>query len=297
MILYYAMGGGLGHLTRSLAILNNAPDLSKSIRLMASSKLAPMVSPMIPCPVDIVDDVTISSRKRYYKFLKSYIETYRIRGIVLDTFPCGIVGEWEHIAREMPRILIARYLKPTAYFKKIGVDTFLPPTQVLSIEPLEDSYLEILNRNSRIACLNAPIILSSEVPYSHDNYNRNKWLIVHSGSEDEGRILIGLAKEKMSISGYEHITVETCFKEDNIYPAERIMPRYSVVISGAGYNMVSVACMGNKNQEYILHPFKRRFDDQFQRVDRYRKGEWLKGDKNGTKDAAMLLSDMVKAIG
>ncbi len=296
MILYYAMGGGLGHLTRSLAILNKAPDLSKSMRLMASSRLASMVSPMFPCPVDIVDDVAISSRKRYYKFLKSYIATYKIRGIVLDTFPCGIAGEWEHVAREIPRILIARYINPAVYFKKIGINTFLPPIHVMSIEPLEDSYLEVLNRSSRVTCLNAPIILTYEVPYSHDNYNRNKWLIVHSGSEDESRTLIGLAKEKLGMSGREQVTIETCFKEDSIYPAEGIMPRYSVVISGAGYNMVSSACMGNKKQEYILHPFKRKFDDQFQRFDRFRKGEWLKGDKNGAKDAAKLLNDMVGTI-
>lgn len=283
------MGGGLGHLTRSLAILQEAPQLSGHVRLMVSSKHAALVMSQAPCPVDFIAGERLTSKRTYLRFLAEYLMQYRIEVIVLDTFPFGIVGEWRHVGGTIPRLLVARYLKWNVYGEKTCKDGPIP-WQTLVLEPLAKEYARVLKRYSQLSTLEAPISLQS-VESSKGHFSDKKdCVVIHSGNETEREALISLAKQ--TCTGYTKgsFMLDCIFPEQGIYPAERAIPHYTYVVSAAGYNMTAIASQSPPEQTHILFPFRRRFDNQFLRVKRLKNGLlWQKQNNNGAQQAAQWL--------
>lgn len=302
VILYYAMGGGLGHLTRSFAILSKCPPSFGPVRLMTSSNLTPMVMSHAPCPVDYIQGDLLSSKSDYIEFLNDYIRQYQIKVVVVDTFPYGIVGEWLWINQEIPRILIARNLKWESYAahvrKKNGhsscPDRF--PCFSLIIEPIEATYNSKLKSCSEIHQIHGPILLETNGKNKSPNQNIKGYLIVHSGSKEECEHLIQLADEKMTHPDQSQCPIEKIFSTQKIYPAENVMHRYSTIISGAGYNMVAIASQAPPTRKHILHPFERKFDDQFFRLGKYMEGSWGSASKNQAMEVAIWLTQKVTCI-
>jgi hypothetical protein len=71
------MGGGLGHLTRSLAILSEIDHGRVKIRVLVSSRHTNLVAPHMPCPVDVLmvaNAWSFAGRTRYilYPFDRRY---------------------------------------------------------------------------------------------------------------------------------------------------------------------------------------------------------------------------------
>ena len=294
MILYYAMGGGLGHLTRSLAILHETPQLIGHVRLMASSQHASLILSQALCPVDIVGGERLSSKRKYLNFLKDYLKQHCINVIVLDTFPFGIVGEWCHVGKTIPRLLVARYLKWNVYAERTKCKDGPIPRQTLVLEPLAKEYSRVLKRYSQLTSLDAPITLqpvdSSKRPFS----DRKDCVVVHSGNEAEREVLIGLAKQKLGGDNESPFTPDCIFPEQGIYPAERAIPYYTHVVSAAGYNMTAIASQSPPERTHILFPFRRRFDNQFLRAKRLKNGFWQQQNNNGAQQAAQWL---ISALG
>ncbi len=296
MILYYAMGGGLGHLSRSLAILQELPQsLGEQVRLLASSRHAGLAIPSIPCPVDVVAGEILTSRRTYLRFFENYLETYRIGAVILDTFPFGIVGEWLQIDSSIPRMLIARSLKWGAYQERIRHHDGPFPQHALVLETLSEQYFHRLKQESRIAQLDAPITLQTKEAAQASQFEEQGLLIVHSGDESERETLREIARQQMNGKNGLSAPLDCIFPEHGIYPAERAMARYKTIVAAAGYNMVAIASQAPPDQNYILHPFPRRFDDQFLRLQRFRQGQWsCRQDGNGREQAARWLADVLK---
>ena len=282
MILYYAMGGGLGHLSRSLAILQELPKtLREQVRLLASSRHAALVRPSSPCPVDIVAGEILTSQRQYRCFLENYLQCYQIGVLVLDSFPFGIVGEWLDVGLSLPRLLIARSLKWRTYQERIDHRDGLFPQHALILEMLSEEYFRRLEQESLLTFLNAPIALWPWKESPSDGVvlrcrqtplqvgDDASVLIVHSGNERERRVLRQIARQKRPLEKIDEI-----FPECGIYPAERTIGRYKTVVAAAGYNMVAIASQAPPDQRFILHPFPRRFDDQFLRLQRYQHQQW-----------------------
>ena len=294
MILYYAMGGGLGHLTRSLAILGKAPQFSGSVRLMTSSLLTPMIIAYAPCPVDYVPGEYLSSMQKYVKFLQEYLQRYQIETIILDTFPVGIVGEWTRVGRELPRILIARYLRWEAYLDRINNSYDPFPEHTLVLEPLARGYHTIITTYSQAISLDAPIMLQEFEELSAAMPSKRGILIVHSGNLEEREELVKRAQDKCNEWDQQEGNIEMIFPERGIYPAEQIIPRYSYIISGAGYNMVAMASQAPTTRKHFLHPFQRRFDDQVERLKRFQKGLWQQKNGDRARQAANWLGQIIR---
>jgi hypothetical protein len=292
MILYYAMGGGLGHLTRSLAILHEAPQLSRHVRLMVSSKHAPLVMSYAPCPVDVIAGERLTSKRKYLKFLDEYLKQYRIEVIVLDTFPFGIVGEWCHVGGTIPRLLVARYLKWKVYVEKTCKDGPIP-WQTLVLEPLAKEYSRVLKRYSQLTVLDVPITLQPIESSKCRLSDRKDCLVVHSGNEAEREVLIGLAKQEFGDHHKSSFTPDCIFPEQGIYPAEQTIPHYANVVSAAGYNMTAIASQSPPERTHILFPFRRRFDNQSLRTKRLKNGLWQQQNNNGAQQAAQWLIDII----
>ncbi len=282
MILYYAMGGGLGHLTRSLAILRELPPLAGHVRLMASSNLASLVLPHAQCPVDIVAGDIISSKGSYLKFLDEYLKQHGIELIVLDTFPFGIVGEWLHIGENIPRLLIARYLKWEAYLKRVKNTTGPIPQYTLILEPPAKGCLCALKKYSQLTWLDGPIMLRTLERSQSSIPDKKDCLVIHSGNKAERQVLISLAKQGFG----KNVTLDCIFPEREIYPAEPLIPHYKKIVSAAGYNMSAVASQSPPERTHLLHPFTRRFDDQFLRLRRFKRGLWKQQNNGAARQAA-----------
>ena len=152
MILYYALGGGLGHIARSFALIEKAPEkLLPAIRLLVSSKSAAVALPHSPCPMDTVPAPAMSDRTLYVKFLSDYLDRHNFSCIVMDTFPFGLLGELKDVAPALPRVLVSRYLRWDAYRERCGVlNGALWSQVVLMIEQQEEAYLETMECNSRM---------------------------------------------------------------------------------------------------------------------------------------------------
>ena len=293
MILYYAMGGGLGHLTRSLAILHQAPQLNGNVRLLASSQYASLAIPYAPCPVDVVVGETLTSKRKYLQFLDTYLQQHRIEVLVLDTFPFGIVGEWAHLGRTVPHFLIARYLKWKMYVTRVEHRDGPIPQQTLILEPLARDYWQTLKEYSQLTLLDAPITLQMGDPSKQclsDRTGRGgSCLIVHSGNNAEREILLRFAKQTLGGGDSISWSPDRIFPEQGIYPAERVIPRYATIVSAAGYNMTAIASQSPPERTHFLYPFRRRFDNQFLRAQQFRKGLWKQRNVNGAQQAAQWL--------
>ena len=292
MILYYAMGGGLGHLSRSLAILQELPQsLFAQVRLLTSSRHTALAISSIPCPVDIVAGDILTSRRAYLRYLENYLKQYHISALILDTFPFGIVGEWLNVGLSLPRMLIARSLKWDAYQERIRHREGPFPQHALVIEMLTEEYFHKLRRESQLVQLDAPITLSVWDTVQSDRLERQGLLIVHSGDEHERETLRQIARRVMNEKNEYVAPPDFIFPEQGFYPAEHVMARYRTIVAAAGYNMVAIANQAPPEQNFILHPFPRRFDDQFLRLQRFEQGQWPRQQEgSGRKQAARWLS-------
>lgn len=114
----YALGGGLGHLTRALALARQATSIGVAIRVVTNS---PFASQLIAASRDFIGDQT------QFDVLPSTIEASECRErivgwlqqhphdlLFVDTFPRGLAGELADViaSQEQPKCLILRDLNP-----------------------------------------------------------------------------------------------------------------------------------------------------------------------------------------
>lgn len=282
MILYYAVGGGLGHITRSLAILNRSPWLAKRARLMTSSAIAGLAVSHSPSPVDHVADETITSKRRYAEFLSDYLERHRARLLIVDTFPSGIVGEWGWVKPPIPMILVARHIKWEEYAKRVGGNG-AAPAHTLGVEPLDEGQERALGNCGEVFRMDSPITLEQQGGGS----TKRGVLVVHSGPAEELAELKKIALERANSADDVDVISPGC----GVYPAESFIRDYSTIVSGAGYNMSALASQAPPGVTHILHPFERRFDDQFLRARRIGEGMWRGVANDGAQKAAVWLEE------
>jgi len=279
MILYYALGGGLGHISRSCALIARAPDSLRSrIRLLVSSAGAEVARPFCPCPLDRVPAQAMADRTLYRRFLARYLARYPFTCVVLDTFPFGLVGEWRHLAPELPRVLVGRYLRWQACRERCGDPAgAVWPKVALMIEQQETVYLEELSRFSRTVTARWPVSPARPTDGPAGGV-APACCIVHSGPPEEVVRLADLARRVMAERGIAGAP-EIFTPEAGLFPVERHLSRFSDVVAGAGYAACAAAAVLNGRVRYHLHPFPRRFDDQVLRLGRLREGLW--GDTSG----------------
>jgi hypothetical protein len=289
-VLYYAAGGGLGHLTRTLAIVSAMDSSSIPLRVLASSTYAGMAEKAFPCALDRVPIAAMSSRRAYGNFLDNYLSLHHVKALVLDTFPWGIAGEWIDRAADLPRYLIARSVRWESYLERTLKKTGRRPAAALIIEPVEEEYVEFLARNCALTHCNMPIINKSGfmdaaggVQQAHDS---SRYLVIHAGATCERDVLVAAARESMWRDCKADIPLDMIFPEQEIFPATVLFHRYTCIVSAAGYNMVAAASRSAPNCRHILIPFARRFDDQAARLRRFEAGLWADESGSGTGIAA-----------
>lgn len=298
MILHYALGGGLGHIARSLALIAQAPPgLRERIRLLVSSRSAGAARPICPCPLDIVPDDAMATSRKYARFFDRYIAAHHFSCLVLDTFPFGLVGELSGAAPALPRVLVGRYLRWDAYMRRVGPDdSAIWPTLSLMIEEQSEEYIAEISRHSRVLQCNSPLSLARPEAV-HAGEALKSWCVVHSGSPEELAELSLIARRLMAGQGVAGDPV-IITPEQGIFPLELDPGRFSDVVAGAGYASCAAAKILEGRVRYHLHPFQRRYDDQGLRLQRLRTGVWGGGGTASDRgNSGPFLWDEVRKLG
>jgi len=260
MIVYYAIGGGLGHLTRARRMLET---LRIDATIVTASPYAHLTGayPVLEVPADLEHHVDAH---------RAWIHALGAERLIADTFPGGIQGEL--CGLEMPMDYVARLLRWDEYRRAVPHD--LPSFDTTWIlEELEPEHDAFVRSNSNqvakwTACVPQAGPAAPSPPY---------WLIVHSGPEHEVLELVSYTRELLALTEKpDRILVATrCdvalpegFEHVDAYPAAHLFASATRIISAAGFN-VMLETEAFREKHDVL-PFARRFDDQYRRAARRR---------------------------
>ena len=269
MILYYAVGGGLGHLTRGRRVLE-ALGLSDRAAFVTASPHAhdPRVTGGIP--VIQVPPHVENAPDEHRAWLHALIAEQHPERLIADAFPAGIQGELSGL--DVPMDHVARILRWDEYRRAVPdqIPRFETTWIVEDLAPDHDAFLRA--HSDRVVPLD--LTPSFAVPPSADDF----WLIVHSGPAGEVDELIAYTAALRDISDDppSRIVVATrCdvelpagFESTDEYPATRLFPSAARIISAAGFNTLLETAPWSAKHDVV--PFPRRFDDQYLRASRRR---------------------------
>ena len=286
VILYYALGGGLGHLTRARAGIETL-GLTEVTLLTASPFAAdPRVVgtlPTIAVPPALADDLDA-----WRAWLAALLARLRPAALYLDAFPLGIRGELA--ALPLPPGLAIHYLARGLRwneYRRVAPGAAPPLAVTYLLEPLEpahEAFVRAASAQVRPLLLRDPPSAPTMAEYAHmaalAQDNRPLWLIVHSGPAAEIEELVDYAHEQARAEGMTPTLVLIAQERPvdlpeeiailDRYPAEPFFPLAARLITAAGFNIMRQAMPYRAKHRPL--PFPRRFDDQFARVARWRLG-------------------------
>jgi predicted glycosyltransferase len=235
VILYYALGGGLGHLTRARKVID-ALGL-RDVVLLTASRFARDPRVVGELPVLRVPRRLGRDRAAFRAWLASVLR--EADELLVDSFPGGILGELCGLSLP-PATLIARRLRWEVYEQRL--DGPLPEyARTYEVEPLG---------------LGEPLALP-RAPVGEPLLDEPHWLVVHSGPRHEIDVLLqhALGAPKLVVVSPHH---------RDVYPVAPHLAHAERVITAAGFNAV------HENEpwreRHTLVPFPRALDDQYARA-------------------------------
>jgi len=247
-LLYYAPGGGLGHLTRAVAILRQWKKLTRRPSLLVT--YSPFASLATREKV-VVKQIAGPEPQ----LMKRLVRRAAPRVLVVDTFPRGIVGEIADLvpALECPAVLIQRHLNPS-YVLQFKVTAFV--TQYYRLAVRIGDALEPQTLSQRT--VDVPPVTVREARELPMSAPRSGWLFVDWGEGSEPYM-------KMATEVARHRGKELrVLRRGEYYPAVELMVRSELAIGSGGYNFFQEAALTQTPTIFV--PCRRMYDDQFGRT-------------------------------
>jgi predicted glycosyltransferase len=235
VILYYALGGGLGHLSRARKVI--AALGLRDVAVLTASRFASDARVTGGLPVVPVPPSLGRNRPRFVAWLRSTLADFD--ELLVDSFPGGILGELCEL--ELPRTRhVSRRLNWEIYNARLSG----PLPEFESVHALEPGGLpgEPLGLPPAAA---GPALVDE--PH---------WLVVHSGPRRELDALLRLAEgapRRLVISPYEQW----------LYPIAPHLGHAERIITAAGFNLMHECAPFRDRHVHV--PFARVLDDQFAR--------------------------------
>lgn len=256
MILFYAPGDGLGHLTRVRSVVHTL-QLKDQLAVMTDAEGARRILP----DADIIPLKT---------GVRAVLKALRPEAVYVDAFPAGIQGELSGLQFEQPAYYVARLLQWQFYCAVAGN---APPAYDCTyiLESLSNDHYRALTAFSREL---RPIILadpvsSCETPF-HMVGQQAVWLIVHSGPVAECEELVGYARDMARMESANPAMMLIAQRNAaglpamDFYPAHVLFPSASRIITACGFNSMRQTEAYAARHRFL--PFLRRYDDQFRRA-------------------------------
>lgn len=283
MQLYYATGGGLGHLARASAFFYTQKHLNpqKTILLTASQYtqigFLPNFYKCIQIPPFFQTDLA-----SYISFLTNCLKENNIDRVYLDAFPVGILGEWSDLFTDfsLDFYYIARMLhwenylpllasKPIRFEKTFLIENILPMHQ------------EFILQNSKsveqITLQYPPQTLTKDVQNKINHtkkQGKNIWLIIHSEPKDEVITLLEYAQATARlrqqspffylVSQVKLENLPSSVLQIDALPCEELFEQAELIFSACGFNLMQQLLPFR--QKHLFLPFERKYDLQFERA-------------------------------
>ena len=284
--LYYACGGGLGHVTRMLALIRVLRQhIAGEHRLLFNSPFVQTVQPEIQrLGIRAVSLPASATPHAAQDFVAEQIACFSPELWVVDTFPRGLGGELVMLFAQYPaatKVLISRTL-PAAYVSHYQLNRFVQHHYQLVIAPGERSPFESLPTT----CQTAPFLIRDvdELPRRAQAEKllgllpgQRANLLVGCGTPQECRDLVAHVRAfpapdaplrlalpvevDVDLTAMPHPADVSVVRH---YPVMEILPAVGHVIAQAGYNITHETCaLGVPS---VLYPRRRKYDDQFSRA-------------------------------
>ena len=275
MILYYAVGGGLGHLSRATAVIHTLGLEVQEVLILTSVKSAIEIPFFQEYRIEVLPAHFQQAREAYETWLRDCLQKYAIAEIFIDAFPGGLIGEWHFLAepsfRELRLVYVARLLQWEKYLPFVSKELFFRET--LLLEPLEEAhyqYIELQSFLVRAPQLQYPEAKSVKLP----RLPAEAWLIVHSGPPHEVQALCHLAQETARLEDLKPSFVLISLEKNSkisdkvqylpFYPAHLLFAQAARIFTACGFNAMYQTRPFAAKHHFL--PFERHYDDQFLRA-------------------------------
>jgi hypothetical protein len=264
VILYYAIGGGLGHLVRARAVLHTLGIEGEAVVLTASTHASDRrvvgELPVIRAPDSLDHD-----RAELRRWLDAVLAAVRPERVIVDAFPAGVLGELRDL--DVPVDHVARLLRWPRYVRRL--DGPLPQIETtFVVEPLHpDHRTELAAASSRMEPLHlvdppAPIRddAAGAAPVDGAALVNGAALVVHAGPDHEVEALVSLARS----TGRRVMVARPGGGDLDVHPAAALFPHAGHIVTAAGFNAMRQAAPFRDRHTYV--PFPRPLDDQHARA-------------------------------
>ncbi len=275
MLLYYALGGGLGHLVRARAFLHTLGPATEAT-LFTSSRFADDHRVTGGLPVVRVPDSLGGDRAGLRALLEVTLAATRAARLVVDAFPAGLLGELAGWAPPPGLALwhVARLLRWDRYTS--DASPLLPRYDVtFVVEPLHAEHRRALESASAsirpLDLVDPPFPPPEPIEGPHV-------LVVHSGPDEETLDLVACARELAAAGGRDtRVVLASPSRPEalpesvewrNAFPSTGLFPAAERIVAAAGFNAVRQTEPFRAKR--FLVPYPRRFDDPFARAARVR---------------------------
>jgi hypothetical protein len=269
MLLYYAVGGGLGHLTRASAIINYLQVPSNEVLVLTASPFASMYFSDLPL---LTLPKHLQNNPEFYEiWLQQQCKKCQFTNIWVDSFPCGILGELHCLQKfDLQAIYLARILDWNNYKGLIKHEPIFQ--KIWQLEDLEDEHLHFIeNLGNDVENFDFSY---PKIETKSSLFDENDWLIVHSEPANEVAELLAYAYEQAEmekqkprfcvISPIKELDTIVPYEHFDLFPAYPYFQQAGRIFTACGFNSMQQT----KDFAYKHHflPFRRRFDNQFLRA-------------------------------
>ena len=256
MILYYALGGGLGHITRARKVLA-ALGLAERATLLTASRYVvdPRVTagmPVVRVPARLGHD-----REGFRRWLDDALRALRPEELIVDSFPGGILGELCTLSLP-PARHVARRLRWPAYAERLGGLPLPHYDVVYGLEPLASDHASALGAVIPLALPPA----TPGPPLTHKPH----WLVAHSGPDRELNALIARADRApriVVVSPRRPSKLPRHAAWRDVYPVAPHLAHAERIVTAAGFNLMHETRPWRDRHTAV--PYARALDDQFAR--------------------------------
>ncbi len=267
-VIYYAPGGGLGHLTRARAVLRTLAPEREAV-VVTSSGYAHDERVIGGLAVEMIAPERGRARTRLTELIRSLDPEC----VYLDSFPGGVVGELCDLPAldAAPVHLVARRLQLSRYLRRL--DGRLPQLDRVHVaETLDERQLDW----HRQTCAHVEALeLSLDDPGpAGAATDLPRWLVAHSGPRAEVAELARRADvTRAREQPHAALTVITQNPPVGLAAHVEVVDAYPAAALFAGASRIVTACGFNTMRELRPHrdrhrfvPFPRPLDDQYGRA-------------------------------
>jgi hypothetical protein len=284
MIVCYAQGGGLGHLTRIQAFLHTT-RCRDTVTILTGSPFA--ADPRVVGGRDVLPAPRGLDRDALSHWVGTVLADLAPRELLIDAFPAGLSGELHRgVVPEGTRVVhLARLLRWDAYRRLLPAAP-LRFDQTWVMEPLDPAHTSYLGSVTSPGPMALTLVEPPAAPPAASHAGAwpgdpapapGGWLIVHTGPTAEVLDLVEYARESAAaentrprftlISPRRPAGLPAEVAHLDVYPAWPLFPAAERIITAAGFNAVRQLTPWRSRHRMI--PFPRRFDDQFARAARH----------------------------